>query len=59
MAVGTSSVAPTIGIRVTTEVVFGDGKLRNTNERVAYHEIFQLIPNILVEGQIYPGMFAP
>ena len=35
IAVGTSSVAPTTGIRVTTEVVFGDGKLRNTNERVA------------------------
>jgi len=34
MVVGTSSGAPTTGIRVTTEVVFGEGKLRNTNERV-------------------------
>jgi len=35
MAVGISSVAPTTGIRVTTEMVFGDGKLRNINEGVA------------------------
>jgi len=35
MAVGKSSVAPTTGIRVTTEVGFGDGKLRNINEGVA------------------------
>jgi hypothetical protein len=35
MAAGKSSVAPTTGIRVTTEFVFGDVKLRNINERVA------------------------
>jgi len=34
MAVGTSSVAVTTGIRVATHVVSGDGKFGNTSERV-------------------------